>query len=83
MIVLEVPTTALFDEIPQMVDRKLHELGHESRNIQVLQAEADPTEVFLLLADEGEFLMKEAEEGHPEQPQVGDGVKPEREEVDA
>ena len=80
---LEVPTTASSDKIRQMIDGKLHELGHELRNIQVLLSEADPTEAFVLLDDEGEFLTVEAEEGPPEAPQVEGGARPEQEEVDA
>ena len=50
----------------------------------MLLAEADPTEAFILLDDEGEFLTEEAKEGHPdhEEPQVY-SVRPEQEEVDA
>ena len=37
--------------------------------------------MFIRLYRKGEFLMKEAKEGHTEQTQVGDGVRPEQEKV--
>ena len=63
---LELPSTATANDLRQMIDGKLWEMGHEPQNVQVAVQESQDGEVMQLLGAYGVFLELEIEPTRPE-----------------
>ena len=63
---LQLPTTASLDDIRQMIDGKLAEMGHEPLNVQVvMQRETEGGRVYLYLQDAVGVFLESAPEPEP------------------
>lgn len=70
---IDLPTTAFTVELLQMIETKLTEQGHDSRNVQVVSKDGTPKSRISLQDEKGEFLVIEPkEEGELDDQQPSD-----------